>query len=254
MALSQAALDTFNRGARENPRFWSRFGHMPDFTGARVVDLGCGYGRMCVDVARAGAAKVVGIDIVPEYIDFAAENVRQNFPDLAGRIEFKAIRLDDYAEGDFDYFISKDAFEHISDLPGLLAEMKKRLRAGGRIYAGFGPLWHAPHGDHFEARIYLPWGHLIVPESLIVKRWRKLKKPYRSLKDMGMNMMSLADYVRVFERCGLRIVSFRTNRSANPMAKVLSLLAVIPALREYCTFNIFCILEKEADAGAPRGR
>ena len=38
-------------------------GMLPDFTGKRVLDLGCGFGWHCVYAAMRGAASVTGVDI-----------------------------------------------------------------------------------------------------------------------------------------------------------------------------------------------
>ena len=36
---------------------------LPDFSGKRVLDLGCGYGWHCVYAAEHGAASVTGVDL-----------------------------------------------------------------------------------------------------------------------------------------------------------------------------------------------
>ena len=39
---------------------------LPDFTGKKVLDLGCGYGWHCEYAADHGAVQVVGVDISRE--------------------------------------------------------------------------------------------------------------------------------------------------------------------------------------------
>ena len=68
----------------------------------------------------------------------------------------------------FDYIVAKNSFEHIIGLEKMLEEMKKRLKPGGNIYTGFGPLYNSPNGPHME-KIIIPWGHLIFPDVIFSK-------------------------------------------------------------------------------------
>ena len=247
MELQQADLDYFARGTWQNPQFWRRFGGQPDFDGARVLDVGCGHGSMVIYIARAGAAKTVGLDLNCKLIAFANANLAQNYPDLAPRVTFRCQDLRDYPEdAAFDYIISKDSFEHIIDLRGMLQEMKKRLRPGGRIYAGFGPLYNSPFGDHDYTKSRLPWRHLMLGEEKLVARVNHRWKTDRihSLHDLGLNGLSLAEYERIFAESGLKIVDFRPNSSDKLISKLFALPARFRPLREYFTFNIYIVLEK----------
>lgn len=45
---------------------------MPEsFEGKTVLDLGCNLGRICIDAAKRGATRVVGVDFAPDLIDVA---------------------------------------------------------------------------------------------------------------------------------------------------------------------------------------
>ncbi len=247
MELSQRDLDYFARGQWQNPQFWRRFGGQPDFTGAQVLDVGCGHGSMAIYVARAGASRVVGLDLNCALIEFANANLRQNHKDVAHRVTFRCQNLKDYPEDAvFDVIISKDSFEHILDLAGMLAEMKKRLKRGGRIYAGFGPLYNSPLGDHGYSRSRIPWRHLMLGEAGVLARARE-RWPHLSINtlgDLGLNGLALADYERIFAESGLKVLSFQTNRSEKLLSRLLAQPARIPFLREYFTFNIYVVLEK----------
>lgn len=259
LALREEDIAYFQRGQRENPIFWQRLGSLPLFKGARVLDVGCGLGSLCVDMALAGAQKVVGLDTETKLIEFAKEFVRREYPQLAEVTEFKDLDLRDYHESTFDYIVSKDSFEHIMDLSGMLDEMKRCLRPGGRIYAGFGPLYNSPFGHHGRIRTFLPWrqfpwGHLLESEPRIIARMNRLRAagerffcyddgPIRSIRDLGLNMNSLAEYRRILADSGLKVVSFRVNRSTQLLSKVLTLLRRLPFLEELCTHNIYCVLE-----------
>lgn len=263
MELLQADLDYFNHGRIENAVYWRRMGSKPDFTGATTLDVGCGLGVQCIDMALCGAAKVVGLDTETRLIEFARENAKRNFPQVAASVEFKDVDLKDYKELKFDYIIAKDSFEHIMDLAGMLREMKRCLKVGGRIYSGFGPLYNSAMGHHGRIRTWLPspkfpWGHHFEKESKSIERLNKHRAaggkifaytdgPIKSIYDLGLNKMSLADYRRVFRESGLKMVSFKVNQTTNLISKAISWLRVVPFLEEYFTHNIYCVMEKTSE-------
>ena len=247
MVLTEADIDYFRKGGIENIEFWSHLGGKPSVRGASVLDIGCGHGRLCVDLALSGAAKVVGIDLNPLLIKFAEENLRKNFPNLTSKIEFVNVNLRDYPEFKFDYVFSKDAFEHILNLKSMINEMSKRLKVGGKIYTGFGPLYRTPYGDHKRTRTLIPYGHLLIPESIIISRLnRRRENKITCIQELGLNKMSLSDYLKVFSQSGLRIVYLRVNQGPilTRLSSLIALISRIRFLEEYISFNIFCILEK----------
>lgn len=258
-------LWNFRRGEQENPRFWARFGQRPVLAGATVLDVGSGWGSLCVDMARAGARRVVGLDLKPDLVDFANAHVREAYPDLVGRVSFHAVDLQVYAEPlAFDLIVSKDSFEHIIDLDGMLAAMRARLRPGGRIYAGFGPLYPTPYGDHDRRETIfrhwgafgrllalIPWGHLFLERLMVTTYNRRHQPPITSLRDLGLSMRALSDYRRAFQASGLALVDFQTNQAASLQSRLFTTLRRgLPFLEDYLTHNIYCILENRAGAAA----
>ena len=258
LELKQVDIDIFHRGrGYDNPTFWSRFSQRPDLTGATILEVGCGRGSLCVDMALAGAKYVVGLDINRDHVNFARENIKRNYPELINIVELTDVELRYYDEISFDFIVSKDTFEHIIDLPGMLREMKKRLKPGGRIYTGFGPLYTSPYGDHDRRQTSfrpwgawgrflasMPWAHLFL-EPTIIKMWRRHRREdVRSMYDLGLNKMSVSDFRRVFQESGLYTVSLRVNQSNSIQSRVFSLLKRALILDDHCTHNIYCILEK----------
>jgi SAM-dependent methyltransferase len=256
-------LGNFRRGVQENPRFWARFGRQPALADATVLDVGSGWGSLCVDMARAGARRVVGLDLKQDLVDFANAYVREAHPDLAGRVSFHAVDLQVYAEPlAFDLIVSKDSFEHIIDLDGMLAAMRARLKPGGRLYAGFGPLYPTPYGDHDRrATIFrhwgafgrllalIPWGHLFLGPLMVATYNRRHQPPITSLRDLGLSMRALSDYRRAFQASGLAVVDFRTNQAASLQSRLFTALRRgLPFLEDYLTHNLYCILENRESA------
>lgn len=246
MALLKKDIDYFNNGKFENPRFWSKFEGKPIFKDANVLDIGCGHGSLCIDIALSDAKKVIGLDLNSRLIEFADENLRINYPELRNIVEFKNIDIKDYPNNiNFDYIVSKDSFEHILDLKEVLIEMKNRLKQRCKIYVGFAPLYNSPFGDHGRTKTKIPWGHLIVPESIIIKRLNKHRKDkISSIQELGLNKWSLSDYEKLFKVSGLSIVFFKVNHSESLLAKLVNMISKIPLLKEYFSHNLFCILEK----------
>ena len=46
---------------------------LPDFSGKRVLDLGCGYGWHCAYAAQKGAVSVLGVDLSEKMLQTARE-------------------------------------------------------------------------------------------------------------------------------------------------------------------------------------
>jgi|CXWL01.1.fsa_nt_gi SAM-dependent methyltransferase len=127
--------------------------------GKEVLDYGCGSGfgthRLAADCAR-----IVGVDIAPDAVRFAAERYRA--PNLTFQVIAPADRAPlPFADGSFDTVLSFQVIEHLVD-PGLyLAEIRRVLRPGGaaifatpdratRLFPGQKP-WNQWHVDEFDA-------------------------------------------------------------------------------------------------------
>lgn len=244
MTLKREDLEIFNHKSRVS-MFWSKLGGEPSFEGLKVLEIGCGHGTHCVYVASKGAKKVLGLDTNDRLINFAKENVLQNYPELKNILDFQCCDIADLREGEFDIMLAQASFEHIQNLDKVFDEMKKRLKVGGKMYIGFGPLYNSPYGDHKLTRAFLPWGHLIFPESFLIKRLNKhCHKKIASIYDLGLNKLSLAEFKRLFYTSGLYVLYFRVNVSNNPISRLFSLIRRIPFLEEYFSHNLYCILEK----------
>ena len=246
MVLTENNIRYFNKGNSENEKFWKRFSERPNFRHSSVLDVGCGHGKLCVDIALAGADKVVGVDINSERIKFAHENVKTNYPELSNVLDFHDIMLSHLSsEPKFDYILSKDSFEHIIELDKMLEEMYKRLKKGGRVYIGFSPLYNSYYGDHKRTKALLPWFHLIIPESILIWRLnRKRMEKINSIQELGLNKYSLKNYKNILGNSQFSIISFKVNCSDNLLLKLFTLIRKIPFLKEYFSHNIYCVLEK----------
>ena len=190
---------------------------------------------------------MTGVDIDPDYVSFARDNLLKNHQKLKEIVKFEAKSLEEFPSDYFDYVVSKDAFEHVSDLGGVLAQIKRCLKPGGELYAGFGPLYNSVDGGHGLLGWLPPWGHLLIPENRLLARLnRKRLERISSIKELGLNQMSYAAYCFTFQNCGLTVKSFRVNQSKNIVSQLFSVIRKIKVFEECCTHNIYCVLQKDA--------
>ena len=248
--LERADLEYFERGKIENPRFWTNLNGEPNFVGKKILDIGCGHGSLCVYLAFKGARQVIGIDINQRLIDFAKENILLNYPQFKKSIKFICCEINSIQESDFDFIVSKDTFEHIMNLDTVLDQMYNKLKAQGKAYIGLAPLYNSPFGDHGRTKALLPWGHLIFPESFLLRRLNKHLNTYiKSIYELGLNMYSLAEYKNLFFKRIKKwnILLFRINATRSLKSKLFSFFRFVPFLEEYFSHNLFCILEKRED-------
>lgn len=226
-------------------RFWTRLGGRPELTGKRVLEVGCGFGTQCIDTAKAGARKVVGVDVKGEHIESARKALADDYPGLINTIEFFTGTVSQYSDDAvFDIAYSQNTFEHIFDVEDVLNDIYRRLNPGGKLYLGFGPLYNSPFGSHM-VKYRIPWGHLVIPKRLLfmlltAEHGRKIT----SIRDLSLNGKRFAEYVNIFNRSDFEIDYFEVNKSTNPVFRVFNLLRSIPFLREFFTVNIYCILIK----------
>lgn len=99
--------------------------------GARLLEIGCGWGGFAVRAAKEAGCRVVGITLSREQYDYAIERVRRE--GLEGRVE---VRLQDYRDVDevFDGIISIEMLEAVGERwwPAFFGALHDRLRDGAR--------------------------------------------------------------------------------------------------------------------------
>lgn len=102
---------------------------LPDITGKRILELGCGYGATSIKFIQAGAESVYAFDISERMIEKAkAENQRKN-------ITYHCMNMDDLhlLNGTWDLAFSSLAFHYIQDLDQLFANIYRILNPQGTL-------------------------------------------------------------------------------------------------------------------------
>ena len=163
--------------------------------------------------ARMIATDMCSFDTWPEI----AAHCRRRF-DVA--VDFYQAPLEDHgflATGSVDACLSNAVFEHCRDLAAVLRESHRVLRRGGRVCAGFGPLWYGASGDHFCTRGGLEhaYAHIELDAAAYRAFYEAERRPYEDFQSGGryveldlFSKLSSDEYLALFadtgfERTGL---------------------------------------------------
>ena len=100
---------------------------IPPLANKRVLDLGCGFGKMCRYAIEQGAASVVGVDISTRMLAKAHEDTADT------RISYVQSALEDldFAPASFDVAVSSLALHYVERFDSVCANVKSWLAAGG---------------------------------------------------------------------------------------------------------------------------
>jgi SAM-dependent methyltransferase len=238
----------FAAGRLEAAEYLRRMEDRIDYRDKCVLDVGFGYGSLCVHLALNGAKHVIGVEIDKHRLAFAKNTIARDYPQLIGRVDLMLV--DDFQGGSFDAILSKDSFEHISDPETYVGNLQRCLKGGGVFAVGFRSLWKSPYGGHMSFMTKLPWAHLIFPERTIMAERRRFFPEDRAEAfeqiPGGLNRMTLSRFLTIMQSTGLKREYLRTNVSNTKAAVVCRTMAIAPFLREYFTYNAYGIWRKAA--------
>ena len=129
----------FFAGYSELPRFgegWTgAFEHtafkslLPDVTGQRALDLGCGTGQWAAFLAECGASEVIGVDLSEQMLAVAQRD--RAHP----RVTYQRNSMEgaEFPAGRFELVISSLAFHYVDDFAGLAGRVANWLTPGGHL-------------------------------------------------------------------------------------------------------------------------
>lgn len=100
---------------------------LPDFTGKRVLDLGCGFGWHCIYAIEHGAKNVTGIDISEKMLEEAQKRNSSSF------IEYKCMAIEDFdfQPETYDIVISSLTFHYLESFINICRKVSSCLTKGG---------------------------------------------------------------------------------------------------------------------------
>ncbi len=108
--------------------------------GMRVLDLGAGFGRHAFETARRGAS-VVAADLAVDEVAQTKDTFAAMYLDgeLAPEVSTTVLLADGtkmpFADASFDRIITSEVLEHVPDDLGVMAELFRVLKPGGRLAA-----------------------------------------------------------------------------------------------------------------------
>jgi SAM-dependent methyltransferase len=114
----------------------------------RVLDVGCGSGRVGEFVLEAGASRYVGVDFAQPMIDLASRRLER----FAPRCELLAADfLDVPLDGSFDVILALGLFDYLDEPERFTARMFELAAPGGCVVASF-PAWSPLKGPVRKVR------------------------------------------------------------------------------------------------------
>jgi 2-polyprenyl-3-methyl-5-hydroxy-6-metoxy-1,4-benzoquinol methylase len=104
--------------------------------GKKILDVGCGSGRFCIEFARGGAAKIVGVDFAAAMIDIANQLAKEN--GFEEQCDFRAGAFPDAvsdSEAPFDAATGNGFFDYIEHPVPIIAKMRELTK--GKLIMSF---------------------------------------------------------------------------------------------------------------------
>jgi ubiquinone/menaquinone biosynthesis C-methylase UbiE len=105
---------------------------MFDKPGGNVLDVGCGPGKMIVDLINRGCS-VTGLDIAPGMLEVARANIEAECPGYVPKLILGNIEHLDLDDAIFDAVICAGVIEYMSDDYKSLIELTRVLKPGGTL-------------------------------------------------------------------------------------------------------------------------
>lgn len=208
--------------------------------GDRVLDIGCSQGIAALILGREGH-HVVGVDVDPDALRFAEEELRREADYVRQRVEFKHIgsgRLP-FDDATFDAVLLGEILEHLTRPELVLAEARRILKPNGRaiITVPFGVHPDPDHKRTFYLRKFIDCvsAHFAPAELRILDKYicfvGETRAPSRSDAPQAeiiadARLISLSE--RAFERVELRYLK----RLAAGRRRAAELQASIKKLRD----------------------
>ena len=142
------------------------------FNGSSILNVGCGEMLTDFGLLRLGPKSITGIDISPRpagHLEQVAAKLVANGmhvpDDYKERMDFVCYDGENFPFPDehFDFIFSWSAFEHVANVPRVLAEIRRVLKPQGRAFIQVYPWFHSLHGSHLTDWIAEPYFQLRRP-------------------------------------------------------------------------------------------
>lgn len=104
--------------------------------GKKILDVGCGSGRFCIEFAKGGAAKIVGVDFAAAMIDIANQLAQEH--GVAEQCDFRTGAFPPAVSDDeapFDAATANGFFDYIAEPVPIIAKMRELTK--GKLILSF---------------------------------------------------------------------------------------------------------------------
>ena len=131
-------------------------------TNKKILDAGCGKGRLTCELAKRGA-EIVGVDIAYELIS-SAKQQNKNLPFLTASVSQLP-----FVDGCFDGVLCVEVIEHVPDTEMAIYELARVLKPGGKLIV-------------IDKNILSLNSRYLIPSALL-KKWKELNNRWMYPRD-----------------------------------------------------------------------
>lgn len=136
-----SGMDRSLHGLAGAPEWPSLRSMLHDLYGARVLDLGCGFGWFTRWAREQGAQSVLAVDVSERMLERARETTSDDAI-VYRKLDLETIEL---LEAEFDLVFSSLALHYVENLDGVFSSVYRALVAGGSfVFSTEHPLYTAP--------------------------------------------------------------------------------------------------------------
>lgn len=200
-------------------------------SGAKILDLACGFGRHSLELARRGF-DVTGVDITPDYIGFAKKTAEKE--KLNARFICSDIRKVDF-ENEFDAVLNMadgavGYLENDEENLKIFKVVSRALKSGGKHFMD---IMNADHADsHFPCKLWdagekcLTLSNFEWNSETRILLYGQLDYPYgEPLPKPEMNegnpirLYSLSEVEKIFSSLGMKVCESYSDFSGKPSSE-----------------------------------
>ncbi len=162
---------------------------IPDITGKRALDVGCGPG-IVTEILLDKGAEVVAFDVTPEFLKITQERVGERATVLRANLEEPLIFASDE---EFDLVLCSLVLDYIENWGKVFREFYRVLKASGWLIFSCGnPVFDhrfSPSGDYFATEKFsIEWHGFGEPYPMITAYRRPMNAIIQPLIDAGFQL------------------------------------------------------------------
>lgn len=172
-----------------------------DFSGKKILEIGCGRGHVAYQLANKFDCTVVGLEVYPRPEWEGLQNPNLKFMHLDLGLE------NPFGEGEFDIILSFVVWEHIRHPRTVLWQAAKILKEGGFFYLSAN-LYRSAVASHLYRQIHFPFPHLLFDDEIVTEFALENGVAQHSIDAFyHVNKLVYAQYKEYFRELNLEIIS-----------------------------------------------